>query len=163
MAKPPSPLAKPIFVLNGPNLNRLGSREPGVYGSATLKDIEAQIVPIADELAVSLIWRQSNHEGELIDWLHEADAAAAAVVFNPGGYTHTSVALRDAVLSIRVPVIEVHLSNPMAREAFRHTSFISPVARGVISGFGAAGYGLAVRAAADLADQKAPPHGSTGA
>jgi 3-dehydroquinate dehydratase II len=163
MAKPPSPLAKPIFVLNGPNLNRLGVREPSVYGSATLKDIEAQIAPIADELAVSLIWRQSNHEGELIDWLHEADAAAAAVVFNPGGYTHTSVALRDAVLSIRIPVIEVHLSNPMARETFRHTSFISPVARGVISGFGAAGYGLAVRAAADLADQKTPPHGSTGA
>ena len=140
-----------IFVLNGPNLNLLGSREPEIYGSETLDDIAGQLTQRADELGVAIDVRQSNHEGHLIDWLHEAAAAGArAVILNAGGYTHTSVALRDAVAAISIPVIEVHLSNPAARELFRHQSLLSAVCKGTITGLGARGYCLALDAAAGL-------------
>ena len=140
-----------IFVLNGPNLNLLGLREPEIYGHDTLDDIAGQVEDRARELGFDIEFRQSNHEGHLIDWLHEASAdGAKAVIINPGGYTHTSVALHDAVKSIAVPVIEVHLSNPHAREPFRHRSYIGKAARGTIAGFGAMGYLLALDAAARL-------------
>jgi 3-dehydroquinate dehydratase II len=138
-----------VLVLNGPNLNLLGSREPEVYGHETLDDIAAALEERARGLGLAVDVRQSNHEGHLIDWLHEAGSLGAkAVILNPGGLTHTSVALRDAVKGITVPVIEVHLSNPHARESFRHRSHIAPVARGTIAGFGAQGYLLALDAAA---------------
>lgn len=140
-----------IFVLNGPNLNLLGLREPEIYGSDTLDDIAGAMEDRARELGFDIEFRQSNHEGHLIDWLHEANAdAARAVILNPGGYTHTSVALHDAVKAISVPVIEVHLSNPNAREPFRHRSYVGKAARGTIAGFGALGYLLALDAAAKL-------------
>lgn len=140
-----------IFVLNGPNLNLLGLREPEVYGHGTLDDIAGQCEDRARSLGFDIEFRQSNHEGHLIDWLHEANAdGAKAVILNPGGYTHTSVALHDAVKAIAVPVIEVHLSNPHAREPFRHRSFTASAAKGTIAGFGAMGYLLALDAAARL-------------
>lgn len=140
-----------VFVLNGPNLNLLGSREPEVYGRDTLDDIAAMLSDRARELGVALDLRQSNHEGHLIDWLHEAAASGArAVILNAGGYTHTSVALRDAVRAIAVPVIEVHLSDPAKREPFRHTNFLSDVCMRSITGLGAQGYILALDAAAAL-------------
>ena len=140
-----------VFVLNGPNLNLLGTREPDIYGRDTLDDIGAMLTERAEALSLTIDMRQSNHEGHLIDWLHEAAASGAkAVILNPGGLTHTSVALRDAVAAIPVPVIEVHLSNPEAREAYRHTSLIAGVARGSIRGFGAHSYLLALDAAARL-------------
>jgi 3-dehydroquinate dehydratase-2 len=140
-----------IMVLNGPNLNLLGTREPDVYGSATLDDIAAAMEERARAMGFEIDLRQSNHEGHLVDWLHEAASRGArAVILNAGAYTHTSVALRDAVKAIDVPVIEVHLSNPHARERFRHHSHVAPVARGTIAGFGADGYLLALDAAARL-------------
>ena len=140
-----------VFVLNGPNLNLLGSREPDIYGSATLDEIAADLTERAEQLGFELEIRQSNHEGHLIDWLHEAQSAGAkAVILNAGGYTHTSVALRDAVAAIATPVIEVHLSNPQARESFRRRSLIAPVAKGSITGLGPLGYILALDAAARL-------------
>ena len=140
-----------VFVINGPNLNLLGTRQPEVYGRDTLDDIARQLSERAGELGLELDIRQSNHEGHLIDWLHEAAASGAkSVILNAGGYTHTSVALRDAVAAIAVPVIEVHLSNPAAREPFRHISLIAPVASGSIAGFGARSYMLALDAAARL-------------
>jgi 3-dehydroquinate dehydratase-2 len=146
MATPPK-----VYVLNGPNLNLLGLREPEVYGSDTLDDIAGRLEDRARELGLAIEMRQSNHEGHLIDWLHEAQAEGAkAVILNPGGFTHTSVALRDAVKAVSTPVIEVHLSNPQARESFRRRSFVAPVARGTIAGFGALGYELALDAAARL-------------
>jgi 3-dehydroquinate dehydratase-2 len=140
-----------VYVLNGPNLNLLGLREPEVYGSDTLDDIAGRLEDRARGLGVAIEMRQSNHEGHLIDWLHEAQAEGVkAVILNPGGFTHTSVALHDAVKAIDVPVIEVHLSNPQARESFRRRSFVAPVASGTIAGFGALGYALALDAAARL-------------
>lgn len=140
-----------VMVLNGPNLNLLGSREPHIYGHDTLDSIAAMLDDKAQGLGLVVDLRQSNHEGHLVDWLHEAGSRAAlAVILNAGAYTHTSIALHDAIKAIPVPVIEVHLSNPHAREAFRHTSFIAPVAKGSICGFGAASYALALDAAAAL-------------
>ena len=140
-----------VFVLNGPNLNLLGSRQPDVYGSATLDDIAGELHEQARSLALDLDMRQSNHEGHLIDWLHEAAAEKAqAVILNAGGFTHTSVALRDAIAAIPTPVIEVHLSNLQARESFRRRSLVAGVCRGSISGFGPGSYRLALDAAARL-------------
>ena len=140
-----------IFVLNGPNLNRLGRREPEIYGSATLDDIGAQLADRAAELGCTIDMRQSNHEGHLVDWLHEAqDSGAAAVLLNAGALTHTSLALYDAIRSIDLPVIEVHLSNPQSREHFRHASYVGMAAKGSVAGFGAQGYLLALEAAAAL-------------
>ena len=140
-----------IYVLNGPNLNLLGVREPEIYGAQTLDDIAASLEERAKTLGFALDIRQSNHEGHLVDWLQEANASSAkAVILNAGALTHTSVAVHDAVKGISVPVIEVHLSNPQAREDFRHHSYVSPVARGIIVGFGALGYELALDAAARL-------------
>ena len=129
-----------IYVLNGPNLNLLGTREPEIYGSDTLADIAARVEARAAELGVAVDFRQSNHEGTLIDWLHEAQAEGAkAVILNAGAFTHTSVALHDAIKSITVPVIELHLSNPHRREAFRHRSYVGMAALGSICGFGCGG------------------------
>lgn len=140
-----------IFVLNGPNLNLLGTREPEIYGTDTLDDIAVRLVKQADKLGIELDIRQSNHEGHLIDWLHEAQARGAkAVIINPGGYSHTSVALHDAVKSIATPVIEVHLSDPEERESFRHTDLVALAATQLIKGEGAHGYSLALDAAARL-------------
>lgn len=139
-----------VLVLNGPNLNLLGRREPEVYGSATLSDIETEITSYASELECEVSFAQSNCEGKLIDALHAAMDDADAVVFNPGAYTHTSVALRDAVASIGIPVVEVHLSNIAGRESFRAKSLIAPVCAGQISGFGARSYLLGLAAAVDL-------------
>ncbi|MGN6374211.1 MAG: type II 3-dehydroquinate dehydratase [Sphingomonas sp.] len=138
-----------IFVLNGPNLKLLGLREPEVYCHDTLDDIADALEDRARELDLAIDMRQSNHEGHLIDWLHEAQATGAkAVILNPGGYTHTSVALHDAIKSVTTPVIEVHLSNPHAREEFRHVSYVGRAAKGTIAGFGALSYILALEAAA---------------
>lgn len=145
------PAKRPIFVLNGPNLNLLGTREPEIYGRDTLADIEAACVERAKTLGMTVDFRQTNSEGQLVDWLHEARDKASAVVLNAGAYTHTSIALHDAIKSLDVPVIETHLSNPAAREPFRHVSTISGVAKGVISGFGRVSYILAVEAAAHVA------------
>jgi 3-dehydroquinate dehydratase-2 len=143
--------ARPIFVLNGPNLARLGTREPETYGRATLGEIEAMCRAEAANHGLAIEFRQSEREGELVEWLHEADHAACAVVLNPAAYGHTSIAILDAMLAISVPVIECHLSNLARREAFRHTTVTAAGAAGVIFGFGARSYVLAVRAAAELA------------
>ncbi|MDX3900897.1 MAG: type II 3-dehydroquinate dehydratase [Sphingobium sp.] len=143
--------ARKIFVLNGPNLNLLGTREPEIYGYDTLDEIAERMEDAARRAHVEVDFRQSNHEGLLIDWLHEAHAQSAhAVILNPGGLTHTSVALHDAIKSITVPVIEIHLSNPHAREAFRHRSFVGMAAKGTIAGFGPMSYMLALEAALEL-------------
>ena len=140
-----------IFVLNGPNLNRLGRREPEIYGTQTLDGIAAVMTRRASELGLELDIRQSNHEGHLIDWLHEAeDSGARAVILNPGGYGHTSVALHDAVKAIATPVIEVHISDPETREPFRHVDLVALAATRVIKGEGAKGYLTALDAAARL-------------
>jgi 3-dehydroquinate dehydratase-2 len=141
-----------VLVLNGPNLNMLGVREPAVYGQQTLGDIEVACAERADTLGLAIDFRQSNHEGELIDWLHDAVDAASGVIVNAGGLTHTSVALMDALKATGLPVVEVHLSNIFRRDAFRHHSYISLVAEGVICGFGAAGYLMAIDAMAQLID-----------
>lgn len=140
-----------VFVLNGPNLNLLGTREPEIYGRESLDDIGAMLSDQAAALGLVIDMRQSNHEGHLIDWLHEAQALGArAVIINPGGYSHTSVALHDAVKAIATPVIEVHLSDPDKREAFRHVDLVALAAHLVIKGRGSAGYTLALDAAARL-------------
>jgi len=143
-------MSKPIYVLSGPNLNLLGAREPEIYGHQTLEDVQRLCEARAASLGRTIVFRQSNHEGELIDWIQEAREKAAAVVINPAGYGHTSVAILDALKMIGVPVVECHLSNPAAREAFRHQTYVSLAATGVVSGFGAASYELAVEAAAGL-------------
>jgi len=136
-----------LLVLNGPNLNLLGTRQPDVYGRVTLDDIEKMCRDHAEQKGVSLAFAQSNHEGALVDHIHAAKGTHHAIIFNAGAYTHTSVALMDAVSSVGLPVIELHLSNVHAREEFRHTSYLAPVALGIISGFGARGYTLAMDAA----------------
>lgn len=140
-----------VFVLNGPNLNLLGSREPNIYGYDTLDTIAGTLEDQAQTLGLTLDIRQSNHEGHIVDWLQEAGSLAClAVILNAGALTHTSIAIHDAIKGMSVPVIEVHLSNPHAREPFRHKSCIAPVARGTIAGFGALSYKLALDAAASL-------------
>lgn len=142
---------KRILVLNGPNLNLLGTREPAQYGDETLADVERLCRQTGAQLGVEIECRQSNHEGQLIDWIHEAGRDVAAgnmlgVVMNPGAYTHTSIALHDAIKGAGVPLIELHISNVHAREPFRHRSYISPVARGIIVGLGVKGYAVAIEA-----------------
>ena len=136
-----------VLVLNGPNLNRLGKRQPEVYGHTTLVDVEKRLRELAGELGISIEFRQSNHEGDLIDWAHEAADEGWPVVINPGGFTHTSVALRDTLAEVAdgAGFVEVHISNVHAREEFRHFSYLSPIARGVIAGLGIAGYEYALR------------------
>ena len=144
-------MSKPIYVLSGPNLNLLGAREPEIYGHQTLEDVRKLCEARASSLGRTVVFRQSNHEGELIDWIQEARTQGCAVVINPAGYGHTSVAILDALKAVGVPVIECHLSNPAAREAFRHQTYVSLAATGTVCGFGAASYELAVEAAAGLA------------
>jgi 3-dehydroquinate dehydratase-2 len=144
-------MSKPIYVLNGPNLNMLGEREPEIYGKATLDDIRALCEARAAASGRQVVFRQSNREGELIDWVQEARREACAVVINPAGYGHTSISLLDALKTLSIPVIECHLSNPAAREDFRRTTFVSLAATGVVSGFGPRSYELAIEAACGLA------------
>lgn len=139
-------MASTIFLLNGPNLNALGKREPGIYGGQTLAGIEALCKAEGETLGFHIDFRQSNHEGTLVDWLHEAGEKAAGVAINPGAYGHTSIAMHDAIRAISVPVVELHLSNIHAREEFRHKSMIAPAVKGVICGFGAHSYILALQA-----------------
>ena len=149
MATPPL-----IAVLNGPNLNMLGLRQPEIYGAATLDDLEALCAETAEELGLAIDFRQTNGEGELIGWVQECRGRAAGIVINPAAYTHTSIALMDALLSAEVPTIEVHLSNIHRRESFRHQSYVSRVAVGVIAGLGVRGYALALRAMAEIVDER---------
>ena len=142
-----------ILVLHGPNLNLLGTREPGLYGTATLDGINAALVRLAEELGVSVECRQSNTEGELVSWIQEAAGVFQGLVFNPAAYTHTSVALRDAVLAVGIPLVEVHLSNIHKREEFRRQSFLAAVAVGQISGFGLESYLLGLRAVVAVLQQ----------
>lgn len=142
--------SNPVYVLNGPNLNLLGSREPKIYGRQTLGDIEAAVAAKARTLGWTLEFRQTNCEGKLLDWIHEARSRALAVILNAGGYSHTSVAILDACRALDCPLVEVHVSNPFAREGFRRHSFVSEASDGVICGFGAAGYLLALDAIAQL-------------
>ena len=148
-------MAKTVYVLNGPNLNLLGAREPNVYGHATLNDVEKLCRETAKRHRLVVEFRQSNHEGEIVDSVHEAGAKnAAGIIINAGAYTHTSLALRDAIAAVGLPVIEVHISNIFARESFRHRSHIAPVARASICGFGIEGYALAIAGLATLASQE---------
>lgn len=142
-------MPKPIYVLNGPNLNLLGQREPEVYGHATLDDVRDRVSARAAELGLKIDFRQSNTEGEIVDWIQEARAKAAGLIINAGAYTHTSVAILDALLATDIPCVEVHLSNIFQREEFRHHSYISAACIGVICGFGVKGYELAVEALAE--------------
>jgi 3-dehydroquinate dehydratase-2 len=143
-------MAKTLMILNGPNLNLLGTREPEIYGHETLADIEAMCAKTAREHGLTIDFRQSNHEGELIDWVQEARNGFAAIIINPAAYTHTSIALHDALKAVSIPVIEVHISDPKSREAFRHVSYVEPAAARSIAGKGAAGYAEAVAVAAKL-------------
>jgi 3-dehydroquinate dehydratase-2 len=144
-------MSKPIYVLGGPNLNLLGTREPEIYGHETLEGIHTRLRSLSGD--VPLEARQTNHEGELVDWVQEASREGSAVILNAGAYTHTSVALHDALRACTVPVIEVHLSNPAAREAFRQVNYVAPVAKATIAGLGAYGYELALLAAKSLTGQ----------
>ena len=142
-------MAKTVYILNGPNLNALGKREPGIYGAVTLEDIDRQTADEARRLGLETDFRQSNHEGNLVDWIHEAGQKALGIVINPGAYGHTSIALHDAIRAVSpLPVVEVHISNIHAREAFRHVSMIAPAAVGMICGLGPMGYNLALQALA---------------
>lgn len=139
-----------VFILNGPNLNMLGQREPEIYGDQTLDDIKGQCLEKAQELELEIDFRQSNHEGALVDWIQEAHGSADAVIINAAAYTHTSVAIHDALKLLDIPVIEVHLSNPKEREEFRHVSYVEPLADEVIAGHGAKGYLLALEKLKEL-------------
>jgi 3-dehydroquinate dehydratase II len=143
-----------ILILHGPNLNLLGTREPEIYGSLSLADINTKLVELASEYHAELVCKQSNHEGDLVDALHDARSWADGVVFNPGAYTHTSIALRDAIAAIGIPVIEVHLSNVYAREEFRHVSMISAVCKGKVVGFGWRSYPLGLQALLEMLSDK---------
>ena len=147
-------MSRLVTVLNGPNLNLLGKRQPHIYGSETLADVEASCRSLAAELGLGLRFLQSNHEGQIVDWIHEARDAAAGIAINPAAYTHTSVAILDALSAFEGPVIEVHISNVHKRESFRHHSYVSLRADGVIAGCGTQGYGLALRRLAALIDAK---------
>ena len=142
-------MAKTVYILNGPNLNALGKREPGIYGAVTLEDVDRQTADEARRLGLETDFRQSNHEGNLVDWIHEAGQKAHGIVINPGAYGHTSIALHDAIRAVSpLPVVEVHISNIHAREAFRHVSMIAPATVGMICGLGPLGYNLALQALA---------------
>jgi 3-dehydroquinate dehydratase-2 len=159
-------MSKPVFVLNGPNLNLLGKREPAIYGSETLADVRGRTEARAAALGLGVDFRQTNAEGTLVDWIQEARERASGIVINAGAYTHTSVAVLDALNAAELPVIEVHLSNPLRREPFRHTSYVTPAAQGIICGFGPKGYELAMEAMADLVAKRAgrlPGSGSASA
>jgi 3-dehydroquinate dehydratase-2 len=143
-------MASLFYVLNGPNLNALGKREPGIYGGHTLADVEALCHAEGEKSGFTVDFRQSNHEGLLIDWIHEAGDKAAGIAINAGAYTHSSYALHDAIRAIKIPVVEVHLSNVHAREEFRHTSMIAPAVKGVICGFGVHSYILALNALSSI-------------
>jgi len=148
--------APAVYVLNGPNLNLLGQREPDIYGRTTLADIGKMAAKRAKKHGLAVVFRQSNHEGELVEWIQEARGKAAGLIINAGAYTHTSVALHDALRALACPIVEVHLSNTFAREEFRRHSHISPVATGLIVGFGAGSYMLAIDAIAALIQKAAP-------
>ncbi|EEW26345.1 type II 3-dehydroquinate dehydratase [Rhodobacter ferrooxidans] len=143
-------MTKPVYILNGPNLNLLGLRQPEIYGRETLSDVAESCAALAEDLGLTIRFHQSNHEGALIDWIHEARTSGAGVIINPAALTHTSVAILDALLAFDGPVLEVHISNVHKREAFRHHSFVSGRAEGVIAGFGTEGYLLALRRMATL-------------
>jgi len=144
-------MPKPIYVLSGPNLNLLGTREPEIYGHQTLEDVHRLCEARAKSLGYEVVCRQSNHEGQLVEWIQEAREAASAVVLNPAAYGHTSLAILDALKMLSIPIVECHLSNPAAREAFRRETYVSLAATGLVSGFGARSYELAVEAAAGAA------------
>ena len=149
-------MSKPIFILNGPNLNLLGTREPQIYGSTTLSDVEKMCRERATGLGLEISFRQTNHEGQLVDWIHEAIEAASGIIINPAAYTHTSVAILDALKNVKAPIIELHISNTHQREKFRHRSFVSAVATATMMGLGVDGYPIAVEAMSRLiARQKA--------
>ena len=141
-------MPSPVYILNGPNLNLLGTREPEIYGRGTLADAENLAAARAQAFGLSVVCKQSNHEGDLVDWIQEARTAASGLILNAGAFTHTSVALYDALKAFKGPIIEVHISNPFARESFRHRSYVSLAATGVICGLGIQGYALAVQAVA---------------
>ena len=143
-------MSLPVYVLNGPTLNLLGTREPEIYGRTTLADIEQSVSQRAQRNGFEIVFRQSNHEGVLIDWIQEARTKGCAIIFNPAGYSHTSVAIMDALRAVEIPIVEVHISNPYRRETFRRHSFVSEAATGVICGLGATGYLLAIDAVASL-------------
>jgi 3-dehydroquinate dehydratase II len=147
-------MSRIVCLLNGPNLNLLGKRQPEIYGHESLADVEASCSKLAAGLKLTLECHQSNHEGQIIDWIHQARGRAGAIIINPGAFTHTSVAILDALTACECPILEVHISNVHKREAFRHHSYVSLVAAGVIAGFGTQGYELALLRAARLIDQK---------
>jgi len=143
-----------IYCLNGPNLNLLGEREPEIYGRDTLDDVKQLVEARCKDNGATVVFRQTNHEGELVDWIQEARTSAGALILNAGAYTHTSIAMHDALKALTIPVVEVHLSNPGVRESFRRRSYVAPAASGLVAGFGAFGYRLAVDAAVNLAEKR---------
>jgi 3-dehydroquinate dehydratase-2 len=149
-------MGKPVFILNGPNLNLLGTREPHIYGSTTLAEVEASCRERAKAVGLETSFRQSNHEGQLVDWIQEAINGADGIIINPAAYTHTSVAILDALKNFKGPIIELHISNPHQREDFRHRSFVTPVATATLAGFGVHGYVMAVDAMAHLIRTRKP-------
>ena len=149
-------MSRIVYVLNGPNLNLLGKRQPTIYGQETLEDVEASCRRVGEDLGLAIEFRQSNREYEIIDWIHEARERADAIVINPAAFTHTSVAILDALHTFEGPIIEVHISNVHKREAFRHHSYVSTVASGVIAGFGVQGYEMALQRVARLTEPKTP-------